>query len=136
MAAMAVLSTGSGQMTRSLEFSCSWPISYCPKQFINGQAKPFLQGLRIQSMAVLSRPANFNGRFTKAGKPQWPFYQQLPLYQGEARSLEFSNMAVLSRPANDLNGRFIKADGRFIKAASPNGRFISNGRFIKAKPDL
>ena len=69
-------------------------------------------------MAVLSRPADLNSHFIKAGKPQWQFYQQLPLYQGEARSLEFSNVAVLSRPAN-FNGRFIKADGRFIKAGKP-----------------
>ena len=40
-------------------------------------------------MAVLSRPADFSGRFIKAdgrsGKPQWPFYQQWPIYQGEAK---------------------------------------------------
>ena len=34
-------------------------------------------------MAVSSRPADLSGHFIKAGKPQWPFYQQWPLYQSE-----------------------------------------------------
>ena len=48
-------------------------------------------------------------------------------YQGLAR------IPVLLRLAN-RRGRFIKADGRFIKAASLNCNFFSNSsRFINAK---
>ena len=46
-------------------------------------------------------------------------------YEGLAKPV-----AVLSRPASP-NGQ---ADGRFIKHARLNGRFINNGRFIKAGP--
>ena len=77
MAAMAVLSTGSGHMARSLDLSCRWPISYGPrKELISGQAGPFCtkgwqsrwpfgQG-RPAPIAVVSKPAN---RFIKAGQP-------------------------------------------------------------------
>ena len=34
VAAMAVLSTRSGQMARSLDLSCGWPIPYCPIQAV------------------------------------------------------------------------------------------------------
>ena len=75
------------------------------KQFISGQAEPFLykpaaaqwplcQG-RPAPVAVLSRPVA-----VLSSQPRWPFYQQWPIYQG--------------RPTPD--GRFIKANGRFIKA--------------------
>ena len=82
---MAVLSTGSGHMARSLDLGCGWPISYCPVQ------------------AVYQRPGRAS--FSKGWESEWPLYQS-------------------------RNGHGIKADGRFTKAG--NGRFINNGRFIKA----
>ena len=58
------------------------------KQFISSQAELFLaragkaNGRFIKAAVVMvSKPMAV---FTKAGKPQWPFYQQCPLYQGLA----------------------------------------------------
>ena len=82
MAAMAVLSTRSGQVAKSLNSGCGWPISYCPVRSLSA-AKPshFYQGLAewqlyqgrpaaVAVYQVLSRPASL-----------WPFCQQWPLFQ-------------------------------------------------------
>ena len=63
------------------------------KQFISGQAELFLaRAGKANGRFIKAAVAMVSKRFTKAGKPQWPFYQQWPLYQG------------------------LKANGRFIKA--------------------
>ena len=77
MAAMAVLSSRSGQIARSPRF-----------------------GLRIADF-ILPRIRNLS-----AAKPSH-------FYQGLAK-----RFAVLSRPAS-RSGRFVKGDGRFIKAGQP-----------------
>ena len=103
VAAMAVLSTRSGQMAKSLDLAS--------------------RRSRVSSLSAI---------FIKGWQSRWPFYQDRP-----------APMAVLSKPMAvvssaharwpSLNGRFIN-NGRFIKAGpTPDGRFIkANGCFIKA----
>ena len=74
-AAMAVLSTGSGQMARSLDLGCGWPISYCPVQ------------------AVYQRPSL--AIFSKGWESKLPFYQGRPA----AMAMVSRVMAVLSPAA-------------------------------------
>ena len=107
--AIAVLSTGSGQMIRSLRVQLQLADFILPCVSLS-TARPSYFTMLAKPVAVLSRPADFNDRFiaandfngrfiaAKSGKPRWPFYQQSP------RQL-----------------------------ASPNGRFINDVRFIKAQ---
>ena len=74
-------------------------------EFISGQAKLLFYQALAKRIAALSRPASrsgrfikADGRFIKAGKLQWQFYQASA-----------------------------SSDGRFIKA-SPNGHFIKGRR--------
>ena len=69
-AAMAVLSTGSGQMARSLDLGCGWPISYCPVQ------------------AVYQRPSL--AIFSKDLESKWPFYQGRPAAMADGRFIKAS----------------------------------------------
>ena len=105
MAAMAVLSTRSGQVARSVNSGCGWPISYCPvyKEFISGQAEPFLS--RACRVATLSRPASRSGRFVKPrrgasrnfGAGSWPVASRNNVL-GDGRSFRDSH----GKPAPSL----------------------------------
>ena len=91
MAAMAVLSSRSGQIARSPMIraaDCRFHIAPY-KEFISGQAEPFL-----------SRAGKAICRFIKAGQPQWAFYQRRwPFYQGRPASIAvLATVAALSRP--------------------------------------
>ena len=89
-------------------------------------------------------------------QPQWPFYQQWPLYQTSGRNGRFINQKrpngqisyiwvaacrfhtvpckeFISGQAELFLARAGKANGRLSRPASRNGRFIkADGRFIKA----
>ena len=169
-AAMAVLSTGSGQMARSLDLGCGWPISHCPVQavyqrpilaiFSQGweskwpfyQGRPAAMAMVSRAMAVLSRPASPSGRFINQAKPVaarpaavlstmtvvdfgcgWPisYCPVQAVYQRPGQAI-FSKGWESEWPLyQSRSGHGIKADGR-SRPASPSGRFINNGRFIKA----
>ena len=93
MAAMAVLSSRSGQIARSPRFGCRFHIAPC-KKCISGQAEPYLSRVgkaigrfikagQPQWMAILSRPTSLNSSFSNSGRfikarqwPQWPVYHQ------------------------------------------------------------
>ena len=85
MAAMAVLSTRSGQVARSLNSGRDRFHTVPYKEVISGQAEPFFS--RACRMATLSRPASRSGRLPKpmavVSRPAslWPFYQEWPLCQ-------------------------------------------------------
>ena len=85
VAAMAVLSTRSGQVARSLNSGRDRFHTVPYKEVISGQAEPFLS--RACRMATLSRPASRSGRLSKpmavVSRPAslWPFYQEWPLCQ-------------------------------------------------------
>ena len=125
---MAVLSTGSGHMARSLDVGCGWPISYCPVQAVYQQPGRaiFSKGWESEWPLYQSRSGDgikADGRFTKAGKPQWPFYQQCPLYQGLA--ILSSAMAALSRPMAALSRPYKATVAALSKLKSRSGRFIN-----------
>ena len=120
VAAMAALSTRSGRMSGSLDSSCRWPIAYCPVE-VYQQPSQAIVSKTWQSEWPLYQGASRSGRFIKAdgcfikaGKPQWPFYQQWP------------------RQLASANGRFIN-DGRFITAQANEGLIdpgpLFGGRF-------
>ena len=85
VAAMAVLSTRSGQVARSLNSGRDRFHTVPYKEVISGQAEPFLS--RACRMATLSGPASRSGRLSKpmavVSRPAslWPFYQEWPLCQ-------------------------------------------------------
>ena len=92
-----------------------------PGNFYNFPYKEFINGFREETkgnlVAILSRPTSrssrfikADGRFIKAGQPQWPFYQRWPLYQGRWPS-QWPN-------------------GRFINQKRPNGQTIEFGARI------
>ena len=93
-AAMAVLSSRSGQIARSPRFGLRIRFHIAPyKEFISGQAEPFL-----------SRAGKAICRFIKAGQPQWAFYQRRwPFYQGRPASIAvLATVAALSRPGTPV----------------------------------
>ena len=118
---IAVLSTTSGQMARSLDPGCGWPISYCPVQAVYqwpGQAKA--DGRFIKADAFYQGLVK-DGRFVS----QWPLTVLSPMADLSRRKESFAGP----------NGRCIKGNCCFSNG-SPNGRFITDGRFIKAQRRL
>ena len=80
VAAIAVLSTRSGQMARSLDLARRWSrVSSLSAIFMKGwQSRwPFIKTGQPQWPFYQSQ-----WPFYQARAPQWPFYQQWPLYQG------------------------------------------------------
>ena len=91
VAAMAVLSSRSGQIARSARFGLRIADFILPRRRSLSAAKPshfFFKGWQ----AI--------GSFMKAGQPQWPFYQRRwPFYQGRPASIAvLATVAALSRP--------------------------------------
>ena len=146
MAAMAVLSTRSGQRARSFRFGLRMVDFILSRIRSLSAARPshFYQGL-AKRIAVLSRPASRSGRFIKADgsfikagqpmavlstmaalsrlrtRPQWPLYQS-----EAAKSPDLLDLGC-GWPIS--YGRFIKVEdqasgrsGRFINQKRPNGQ--------------
>ena len=77
----------------------------------NGQISRF--GLRmaefILSRTSAAKPSHFyqNGRFIKAGQPQWPFYQSRWQFYAYGRFINNGRFLKIEDRANGRTGRFI-----------------------------